>query len=129
VSKQPLIMCIEDDPAVHEAIKGLLVAMGFRTEMFFSAEEFLRSDLIKDASCLITDVRLGGMSGIELQARLIELANGIPVIFVTAFPDDIRRDQALRAGAICFLVKPASKEQLHSCIGRALDIRARLADQ
>jgi FixJ family two-component response regulator len=57
------------------------------------------------------------------------LANHIPFIFVTAFPDDIRRDQALRAGAICFLVKPASKEQLHSCIGRALDIRARLADQ
>jgi FixJ family two-component response regulator len=62
-------MCIEDDPSVHEAMKGLLIALGFSAEMFFSAEEFLRSDRIKDGSCLITDVKLGGMSGTSDPAR------------------------------------------------------------
>jgi FixJ family two-component response regulator len=102
-------MCIEDDPSVHEAMRGLLIALGFSAEMFFSAEEFLRSDRIKDGSCLITDVKLGGMSGIELQTRLVASANHIPVIFITAFPDDIEREQALSAGSVCFLIKPASK--------------------
>ena len=121
-------MCIEDDPSVHEAMKGLLIALGFSAEMFFSAEEFLRSDRLADASCLITDVKLSGMSGIELQNHLVESSNRIPVIVITAFADDRRREQALKAGAVCFLVKPVPKEELLSCIGRALDLRSYLKE-
>jgi FixJ family two-component response regulator len=129
VADRPLIMCIEDDPSVHEAMKGLLSALGFSTAMFFSAEEFLRSDRIKQGSCLIMDVKLSGMSGIELHNHLVASENHIPVIFITAFPDDTRREQALRAGAVCFLIKPASKEQLISCIGHALNLRAHHPDR
>jgi FixJ family two-component response regulator len=128
VANDPLIMCIDDDPSVQEAMKWLLVALGFRAEMFSSAEEFLRSDRLADASCLITDVKLSGMSGIELQNHLVESSNRIPVIVITAFADDRRREQALKAGAVCFLVKPVPKEELLSCIGRALDLRSYLKE-
>lgn len=128
MAKNPLIICIEDDPSVREAMKGLLVALKFTTEMFSSAEEFLRFDRRDDASCLITDVTLGGMSGIDLQKHLVESSNGIPVIVTTAFPTDRMREQALKAGAICFLVKPVSKEELLTCIGLALDLRPDLAE-
>jgi FixJ family two-component response regulator len=116
----PLIVCVEDVESVREAIKGLLVALGFNAEVFSSAEEFLQSDLLGDTSCLITDVKLGGMSGLELQYRLTASGYRIPVIVITAFSDDRTRAQALSAGAVCFLSKPITKEELLTCIGLAL---------
>jgi FixJ family two-component response regulator len=88
--------------------------------VFSSAEEFLQSNLLGDTSCLITDVKLGGMSGLELQNRLTASGYRIPVIVITAFSDDRTRAQALGAGAVCFLSKPITKEELLTCIGLAL---------
>ena len=120
MSEARLIACVEDDASVREAIEGLLVVLGFTVEVFSSAEEFLQSGRIEDASCLITDVRLGGMSGIELQNSLAASGYRIPVIVVTAFPDDRTRTQALSAGAVSVLSKPIIKEELLTCIRSAL---------
>jgi FixJ family two-component response regulator len=120
MSEAPLIACVEDDASVREAIEGLLVVLGFTAEMFSSAEEFLQSGRMEDTSCLITDVRLGGMSGVELQNSLAASGYRIPVIVVTAFPDDRTRTQALSAGAVDVLSKPITKEELLTCIRSAL---------
>jgi FixJ family two-component response regulator len=128
VSQTPLIMCVEDDASVREAIKGLLVSLGFAAEVFSSAEEFIQSSRLGETSCLITDVKLGGMSGIELQNRLAALGHCIPTIVITAFPDERIRAQALSAGAVCFLDKPIDKDELVSCIDSALNRRSDAAE-
>ena len=120
MSEARLIACVEDDASVREAIEGLLVVLGFTVEVFSSAEAFLQSSRLVDTSCLITDVRLGGMSGIELQNSLAASGYRIPVIVVTAFPDDRTRTQALSAGAVSVLSKPIIKEELLTCIRSAL---------
>jgi FixJ family two-component response regulator len=121
VSQTPLIAIVEDDASVCEALQGLLEAFGFAAEVFSSAEEFLRSERLNDTACLITDVRLPGMSGLQLQDHLSVSGSRIPIIVITAFPGDDRR--ALDAGAICFLRKPVIKEDLLTCIRLALDGR------
>ena len=128
MSETPLIMCVEDDAPVREAIKGLLVSLGFAAEVFSSAEEFIQSSRLSETSCLITDVKLGGMSGIELQNRLTALGHCIPTIVITAFPDERIRAQALSAGAVCFLYKPINKDELVNCIDSALNRRSDAAD-
>ena len=119
MSQTPLIAIVEDDASVCEALQGLLEAFGFAAEVFSSAEEFLRSERLNDTACLITDVRLPGMSGLQLQDHLSVSGSCIPIIVITAFPGDDRR--ALAAGAICFLRKPVIKEDLLTCIRLALD--------
>jgi len=123
VSQTPLIACIDDDPSICEAINGLLKVSGFTAETFSSAEEFLKFARLENTSCLITDVQLGGMSGLQLQNRLAESGYGIPIIFITAFPDERIRERALTAGAVCFLSKPVTKEGLLTCIRAALHRR------
>ena len=123
MSETPLIVCVDDDPSVAEAIKALLKACGFTAEAFLSAEEFLQFGRLEDTSCLITDVQLGGMSGLQLQNRLAESGYGIPIIFITAFPDEQIRERGLSAGAACFLTKPVTKEGLLTCIQAALHRR------
>jgi FixJ family two-component response regulator len=123
VSQIPLIACIDDDWSVCEAIRGLLKAVGFTAEAFLSAEEFLQFDRLEDTSCVITDVHLRGMSGLQLQDRLVESGYGIPIIVITAFPDERIRERALSAGAVCFLSKPVTKEGLLACIDAALHRR------
>jgi FixJ family two-component response regulator len=127
VSQTPLLMCVEDDPSVREAIKGLLVALGFAAEVFSSAEEFIQSSRLSETSCLITDVQLRGMSGIELQHRVAALGRRIPTIVITAFPDERIRAQALSAGAVCFLCKPINMGELVNCIDLALNRRSDVA--
>ena len=124
MSQTPLIMCVEDDAPVREAIKGLLVSLGFAAEVFSSAEEVIQSSRLSETSCLITDVQLRGMSGIELQHRLVALGHRIPTIVITAFPDERIRAQALSAGAVCFLYKPITKDELVNCIDSALNRRS-----
>jgi FixJ family two-component response regulator len=127
VSQTPLVVCVEDDLAVREAMRGLLMALGFTVATFSSAEEFLQSGRLDDTSCLITDVRLTGMSGIELQSRLIAMGHAIPIIVITAFPDEGVRVQAMNAGAVCFLTKPITKNDLLTCIDTALKRRSDIA--
>jgi FixJ family two-component response regulator len=123
VPQEPLIACVDDDVSAREALEGFLKAFGFAPEIFSSAEEFLQSERLDETSCLITDIHLGGMSGLQLQSRLAASGSRIPVIVITAFPDDRVRRRALTAGAVCFLNKPFDKEDLLTGIRSALDRR------
>ena len=119
MSQTPVIAIVDDDSSVREAMRGLLRAVGYATEEFPSAEEFLQSKRLNDAACLITDLQLGGMSGLELQKHLAGLGSRIPIIVISAFSDE--RERALIAGAIDFLGKPVMKEDLLRCIRVALE--------
>jgi FixJ family two-component response regulator len=116
----PLIACVDDDAPVREALEGLLLAFGFAVEVFASAEDFLQSAQLDRISCLITDVKLGGTSGLQLQKHVVASGHRIPTIIITAFGDDRLRAQALKAGAIGFLSKPIAGEDLLSTIELAL---------
>lgn len=116
----PFIACVEDDPSVCEAIVRFLDALDLAAEAFSSAEDFLQSGRLEQVQCLITDVNLKGMSGLQLQDRLIASGHAIPTIVITGFPDDRVRQRALDAGAICFLPKPVATEALLGCIRFAL---------
>jgi FixJ family two-component response regulator len=116
-----VISIVDDDASVREATKGLVRSLGYRAATFGSAEEFLGSERLHDTACLITDVQMPGLSGVELQSRLIEDGHRMPVIFLTAFPEDRVRDRALGAGAYGFLSKPFDEENLIGCLTRALN--------
>jgi len=115
-----MISIIEDDPVVREATDGLVRSLGYRSATFASAEDFLHSDRIEETACLITDLQMPGLSGIELQSALIARGNRIPVIFITAFAEDRARRRALEAGAIGFLAKPFAEACLIKHIETAL---------
>jgi FixJ family two-component response regulator len=116
-----LIACVDDDPTVLQAMEDLLDASGFHVDGFSSAEDFLNRGQLKATSCLITDVQLGGMSGLQLQERLAASGIGIPTIVISAFVTEQVRLQALRSGAVCVLSKPVSKDDLLNCIRGALE--------
>ena len=115
-----IIAIVDDDPAVRHGASGLLRSLGFAAIDFSSAEEFLNSGRAKDISCVITDVRMPGMSGIELQDRLIAAGHKVPVIMMTAFPDEGIRSRAIKAGAVGLLTKPFDQETLLDCVNSAL---------
>ena len=110
---------VDDDESVRESTKALVRSLGYAARAFASAEEFLNSNP-DDTSCLILDVQMEGLSGVELQERLIAEGRRTPIIFVSAFPDERIRDRALGAGAIGFLRKPFSDEKLIHHIDSAL---------
>src|SRR5262245_2026900 len=118
-----MISIIYDDPSVREATDELMQSLGYRAVTFASAEDFLQSNRMNDTSCLITDVQMPGLSGIELQSILIARGNDTPMIFVTAFPEERLRKRALDAGAIAFLSKPFAEERLIECLQTALQRR------
>jgi FixJ family two-component response regulator len=121
-SKKLYIAIVDDEPSLREAIKGLLGSAGFRALTFESAEEFLNSTERDQVAFLILDVRLPGMSGLDLQRHLAETGYNVPVAFVTSHDDrDGRvRAQALRAGAVALLPKPFSDEQLLTVVKSAV---------
>jgi FixJ family two-component response regulator len=118
--KVPVISIVDDDESVREATKGLVRSLGYVAATFASSEEFLNSDRLNDTSCLISDVQMPGLNGLELQSRLTAMGRHIPIIFVTAFPKEQVRVRALKAGAFGFLSKPFSDESLIGCLDRAL---------
>jgi FixJ family two-component response regulator len=119
----PLISIVDDDEPVREAINELVSSLGYRSNKFASAEEFLNSNRLNDTSCLITDVRMPGLSGIELQCCLIAQGRTLPIIFITALNDERTRVRALTAGAIGFLTKPFDEGCLIKCLDAALSSR------
>ena len=121
MSKISVIAVIDDDASVRVGTENLLSSLGYTVHTFASAEEFLRSAHIDDVSCLIADVRMPGMSGIELQTLLLTQGHRVPFIFITAFSEETARAQALSAGAICFLTKPFDKLTLIKCLDTALE--------
>jgi FixJ family two-component response regulator len=120
VAEVPVISVIDDDASVRTATARLLRSMGFATYAFGSAQEFLLSPRLRETSCLVADVQMPGMTGVELQDHLIANGHSIPTIFITAFPQDRIRERAMTAGAICFLSKPFDEPQLLECVERAL---------
>jgi FixJ family two-component response regulator len=123
VAEVPVISIIDDDPSVRTATARLLRSMGFSVHAFASAQEFLASPQLHETSCVIADVQMPGMSGVELQEYLIAHDHGMPVIFITAFPHERVRERAMKGGAVCFLSKPFDEPQLLECVERALTRR------
>jgi len=120
LAKNPFISVVDDDDSVREALGALLRALEFEVGLFASALEFLRSDRVRKTDCLILDVRMPGMSGLELQRRLVETYRDVPVIFITAHGDEERRARALKGGAVDYLLKPFSEESLMNAVRTAL---------
>ena len=117
---QVLIAIVDDDEAVRDATKTLVRSLGYNVSTFGSADEFLKSAQVHDTSCIISDVQMPGQSGIDLQDHLIVRGHGIPIIFMTGYPNDGVRAQAMKAGAVCFLNKPFSEDHFIGCIQKAL---------
>jgi FixJ family two-component response regulator len=120
LSKVPVIAIVDDDDSFRRATTSFVRSLGYGTAAFDSAEAFLKSDRVSDTDCLITDVQMPGMTGIELQGRLIAQGHSVPIIFITAFPEMKARAQALAAGAVGFLAKPFDDRNLISCLNEAL---------
>jgi FixJ family two-component response regulator len=116
----PMISIIDDDQSVREATKSLVRSLGYDAATFSSAEEFLGSCNVAATACVITDVQMPGLSGVELQQQLIADGHRMPVIFITAFPDDRLRQRVLKAGAIGYLDKPFSEDHLIEYLNVAL---------
>jgi FixJ family two-component response regulator len=115
-----LIAIVDDDESVREATKGLMRSIGLAVEAFPSGEDFLRSPNLGRMACLVTDINMPGMNGLDLHRRVSALSKSIPTILITAYPNESVRARALSAGVICYLVKPFSKEELLHCIRSAL---------
>ncbi len=116
----PLISIVDDDESMRESTEGLVRSFGYQVATFASAEEFLKSGRVENTSCLIADVQMPGLSGIDLQRRLIAQGVHMPTIFITAFPEEGTRTRALTAGAVGYLGKPFSEESLLKCLDTAL---------
>jgi FixJ family two-component response regulator len=123
VRNTPVISIVDDDEAVRLALRSLVRSLGYVSNVFVSAEEFLESSYLNETSCLISDVQMPGMNGIELQNRLKRLDCRTPVIFVTAFPDERNRSRALEAEAIGFMEKPFEGRAMIQLIETALRAR------
>jgi FixJ family two-component response regulator len=128
LSEPPLISIVDDDGIVRQAIESLVTSLGFLARVFPSAEAFLQSPQVAETSCLISDVQMPEVSGVQLQDRLVDLGLSIPMIFITAYPDDAVRARVLDRGAIGFLLKPFNAQSLIECIDNALDRRGKKMD-
>jgi FixJ family two-component response regulator len=122
--KIPMISIVDDDESIRLSLRDFIRSLGYVPNVFASAQEFLDSPGLNETACLISDVQMPGMSGIELQSRLKTLDHGTPVIFITAFPDERSRAQAIGAGAIGFLEKPFEARAMIALIETALRSRA-----
>jgi FixJ family two-component response regulator len=120
MSLSPLISIIDDDESAREAAVGLVRALGFTATEFQSAADFLQSSHLSRTACLIADMRMPGMTGLELYRHLIAVGAPIPTVLVTAYPDEAVRANALKAGIRCYLAKPLVPDALLVCIRSAL---------
>ena len=120
LSTPSVISVIDDDASVRTATNNLLRSRGYIVHTFASADEFLRSPHLGETSCVIADVQMSGMGGVELLTDLRTRGYNAPFIFITAFPDENVRARALKAGALCFLAKPFTAPSLIGCLDAAL---------
>jgi FixJ family two-component response regulator len=116
----PIISIVDDDDFFRNSLDNLIRSVGFRVQGFPSAESFLNSDQVHDTACLVLDVRMPGMSGLELQRQIVTANWRIPIIFVTSYADGDEKVQALEAGAVDYLYKPFREEDLINAIDAAL---------
>jgi FixJ family two-component response regulator len=123
LSVPAVISVIDDDASVRIATNNLLMSRGYVVHTFASAEEFLASNRLEETSCVIADVQMTAMSGLDLLASLRARGHQAPFIFITAFPDEGVRVRAMKAGAVCFLAKPFAAPILIRCLDVALQSR------
>ena len=121
MAKRTLISVVEDDQPFRESMRKLMTVLGYTVQAFSSATEFLKSPLLTETACLVTDVQMPGMSGVELHRHLIDTGHAIPTILVTAYPDETARNRALKDGVVCYLSKPVDDEHLERCLRSALE--------
>ena len=120
VEQQPLVCVVDDDAAMLRALRLLIAISGFSVETFASAEQFLEAPRPRTIDCLVVDVHLGGVSGLDLQEGLASTGSSIPIIFITAYDDGPTRERARRGGAVEYLTKPFDEEALIDAIHRAI---------
>ena len=118
--KASLVSVVEDDRFFRDSMRRLMRSLGFRVETFPSAADFLASRRLTETACLIADVHMPGMTGLELHVRLIEIGHAIPTILVTAYPDEDVKARALKDGVVDYLRKPVDQERLLLCVRTAL---------
>jgi FixJ family two-component response regulator len=120
LSKAPLIAIVEDDEFFRESMRRLMRSLGYTAEAFPSAADFLTSRRPDETACLIADIHMPAMTGLELHRRLIDIGREIPTILVTAYPDNDVRSRALNDGVVCYLRKPVDEKHLMRCLRAAL---------
>ena len=120
MAKRTLISIVEDDPPFRESMRKLVTLLGYTVEAFASAADFLKSSVVPETDCLVADVQMPGMTGVELHKHLIEAGHAIPTILVTAYPNEAVRNRALKNGVVCYLPKPVDDDHLERCLRSAL---------
>ena len=121
MSENALISIVDDDALARDGIRELVESLGYKATAFESAEDFLKSGLVADTACLITDLQMPGLSGLELQEALQSQGNHTPVIVITGHPNEKHRTRALENGAIGFLSKPFNEQALIKCLTAAIN--------
>ena len=119
--KKQLVSVVEDDQYFRESMRRLMRSLGYNVEAFSSAADFLASPRLIETTCLIADVHMPAMTGVELHRHLIEAGYTIPTILVTAYPNDVDRTRALNEGVVCYLRKPVDEQHLIRCLRAALE--------
>jgi FixJ family two-component response regulator len=120
MAKRTLISIVEDDQPFRESMRKLVTLLGYNVEAFASAADFLKSPVVPETDCLVADVQMPGMTGVELHKRLIAAGHAIPTILVTAHPNEAVRNRALKDGVVCYLPKPVDDDHLERCLRSAL---------
>jgi FixJ family two-component response regulator len=115
-----LIAIVDDDQPYRESMRKLIMLLGYTVEAFPSAADFLASRHLPETACLVADVHMPGMTGLDLHGHLVDAGYAIPTILVTAYPDDVVRDRALKAGIVFYLGKPVDDDYLERCLRSAL---------
>jgi FixJ family two-component response regulator len=115
-----LISIVDDDQPFRESMRKLVTLLGYTVEAFPSAADFLASRFLPETACLVADVHMPGMTGVELHRHLVNTGHAIPTILVTAYPDEAVRDRALKDGVVCCLSKPVDDHHLERCLRSAL---------
>ena len=120
MAEKPLVAIVDDDESIRNATRDLLRAAGFSTATFEDAESFLGSASRASASCVVADIRMPGMSGVELYQALVASGERIPTVIITAHPEDVAQLRAREAGITCYLSKPFAPDDLLECVHEAL---------
>jgi FixJ family two-component response regulator len=115
-----LVSIVDDNQPFRESLRKLVTLFGYTVESFPSAADFLASRLLPETDCLVADVHMPGMTGVELHRHLVDAGYVIPTILVTAYPDEVVRDRALKEGVVCYLSKPVDDDDLERCLRSAL---------
>jgi FixJ family two-component response regulator len=124
--RRNVVAIVDDDPGMRDALELLLSSLGYRTELFTSAEEFTSASMTSNPTCLLIDIQLGGMSGLEFARKLFLMGRAVPTVFMTGSHDEMVQRQALELGCVAFLHKPFPNDQLLESIVRATGVNSRI---